>query len=231
MCFGGASQQEKNISDQQAKMFSTLQDNYSTQFKGQTAILKQLSDSAGSIFASGPNQFGFSPAETAALRTQADEGTAASYQKAKQAVGAQMSGIAGGNQYLPSGTEAGINANIATAAAGDQASKQLGITEAGYAQGRQNYLAASNILGGVAGQMDPLGYAGQAGSAGTSAFGSASKVHEEDMAGQQAMMGMLGGALQGGMSFLSGGLSNLDKMGTSTGGEQVGNFFKGGLGG
>lgn len=204
MCFGGASQQETNISQSQAQMFTQLQSDYAQQFKGQSAILSQLQNSVSPILAAGINQYGYSKPEDAALRTQADEGTAASYQKAKQAVGEQMSGIGGGNVYLPSGTEAGINANIATAAAGDQASKQLGITQAGYDQGRQNYLQASNILGNVSAQMDPLGYAGQAGSAGNSAFGSANKVNEENLAAQQAKMSLIGGGLEAGLSFIPG---------------------------
>lgn len=197
MCFGGSSSAENNISQQQAQMFSTLQSNYNQMFSGQQAILNSLNSSVTPVLQAGINQYGFSKPEDAALRTQSDEATAAGYQKVKQATGEALSGIGGGNSFLPSGVEAGINANAATQFAAQQANQQLGITQAGYAQGRQNYLTAANVLSDVSKQMDPLGYAGASTTAGNSAFGSANTINQQNLAAQQAMFGAIGGGITG----------------------------------
>ena len=219
MCFGGASSQETAISNAQQQMMTSLQNDYQTQFKGQQAILGQLQNAYGSILAAGPGQFGYTPAETAALRTQADTGTAQAYQSAKQAVGEQMAGVGGSNQYLASGTEAGINANLANSAAQQRANQQLGITIGGYQQGLNNFNQAASVLGGVSAQMNPLGYAGAATSAGNSAFGSADTINKENLAAQQQEMSLLGGAASaalGGIPGIAGDvLSNTVGAGTS----------------
>lgn len=223
MCFGGASSAETSINQSQQQMLTTLMNNYQQMFKGQTGILSSLQNSAAPILAAGPNQYGFSPTEDSALRTLSDTSTANAYQSAKQATDEQMSGVGGGNTFLPSGTEAGINANIATAAANQRANQQLGITESGYATGRQNYINSANILGGVAGQMNPLGYAGATTNAGSSAFGGASQINQQNNAASQILGGLIGGA----GSALLGGFQNLDTTGGSTAGEQGMNFLQG----
>jgi hypothetical protein len=217
VCFGGASSAEKTLSNEQAQFYQTLQNSYAQQFKGQTAILNQLKDSAGPVLDAGINQYGFSKPEDVALRTQADTGTATSYQAAREAVDSKMAGVGGGNMYLPSGTTAGIDADIAVSAAQDQATKELGITEAGYAQGRQNYLTAANVLSGTAGQMNPLGYSSNANTGGSDAFGSASTINQQDQAGWQAVAGILGGGVAG---FAQGFGS---KMGSNSGGSSSSN--------
>lgn len=223
MCFGGSSSAENQISNEQSQMLQTLMNNYGQMFKGQTAILSNLQNSATPILAAGPNQYGYSPAEDSALRTLSDTSTANAYQAAKQATGEQLSGVGGGNTFLPNGTEAGIDANLANTAAQARANQQLGITTSGYATGRQNYLNAASILGGVAAQDNPLGYAGATTNAGNSAFGSANTINQQNNAALQTEMGLIGG----GASAILGGFGNLDTTGGSTGGEQVMNFLGG----
>lgn len=200
-CFGGASSAETSINAQQQQMMSTLMGNYQQQFGNQSSILNNLTQGASAIFNQGPGQFGFTPQETAALRTQADTGTAQAYQGAKQATNESLASIGGGNVLLPSGTAAGLNANIAQGAAQQQAQSQLGITEAGYQQGLANYNQAANVLSGVAQQENPLGYAGQTTGAGQAAFGGASSINQQNQQGWQTVAGILGGA---GSSFLGG---------------------------
>ena len=91
------------------------------------------------------------------MRTQATSGVANQYQAANQATQQQLAATGGGNQFLPTGANAQLTQQNAQAAAQAQSAAQLGITEAGYAQGRQNYLAAAQGLGGVASAMNPLG--------------------------------------------------------------------------
>lgn len=205
-CFGGASSQEKNISKQQQQMMTQLMGNYSTQFAGQNAILGNIQNAYSSILSAGPGQMGFTAPELSALRTQAATGTAQAYQQAKQATGESLSAIGGGNVPLASGTMAGIEANLANVAAQQNAAQQLGITTAGYQQGLQNFNNAAGVLGGVAHEMNPLGYAGAATSAGEQAFGSANTISQENNAAQQQMMSMIGGAASG---LMTGGVSSI----------------------
>ena len=157
------------------------------------------------------------------MRTQSDTGTAQAYQNARQAFGEQESAIGGGNVPLGSGTIAGINANLASQFDQQQSNQQLGITQANYAQGLQNFNNAAGALGGVASQYAPNQTASAALGAGGQAFGSADTINQQNLQAQQGLLGLAGGVL----GDITGGLGNLDATGSSTGGEQVKNFFTG----
>lgn len=201
MCFGGASGTEKLLSQSESNFSQGLMANYQKQFSGQQAILGQLKSAFAPIVAQGINQYGFAPAEDSALRTQATEGTAKQYQNAKQATGEALAAAGGGNTVLPSGTAAGLQANNAIAAAGQESSQQLGITEKGYDQGREDFLQAASGLSGVSAQLNPLGYAGAATTANKTGFDEAQTVNEEEQAAKSQMWstigGLAGGALGG----------------------------------
>jgi hypothetical protein len=217
MCFGGASSGEKAINADQTTMLNNLMSSYQKQFAGQSSILSSLGAGASAIFGAGINQYGFNPAQDAAYRTQSDTSTANAYQSAKQAVGEQAASIGGGNMTLPSGTLAGINANLAEQAGAQRSNQQLGITEAGYQQGTQNYLNSANILSGVAQQYNPLGYANASTGAGQAAFSGASSINQQNNQGLQTVAGILGGL---GTSFLGGFGGGLGKsMGGGGGGQ------------
>jgi hypothetical protein len=206
----GASSAETNLANSQSQFATTLQNDYGTQFANQSAILGSLNSSLAPIVNAGVGQYGFSGAEDAAMRTQATAGTAAQYQNAKQAAGAGMAAAGGGNQQLPSGAQTEVNSQIAQGAAQQESSQQLGITQAGYAQGRQNYMNAVGAEGNVASQYNPTGYAGQADSATNSAFNQASTVNQQNIAGSPWSIagGVLGGVAGAAASGLTGGLSN-----------------------
>jgi hypothetical protein len=178
------------------------------------------------IAQAGPSQQGYSPQELAALNTQAGEGVGQNYAKAAQALNTQIAGQGGGNEYLPSGASATLKGNLASAAANQLSSEQLGITQANYATGRQNWQQATSGLNALAQEYNPTGIAGSANTATNNAFGSATQVQNEK---NQEEADIAGGIVSLGTSFLTGGLSNLDTTGSSTGGEQAGNFFSGGL--
>ncbi|MGA7766030.1 MAG: hypothetical protein WCA27_07360 [Candidatus Sulfotelmatobacter sp.] len=172
MC-GGPSSQQTQIAGQQQQLFSSLQNAYGQMFAGQTQILSSLQSSFAPILAAGINQYGYSPQENAALRTQATSGVANQYQQANQATQEQLAATGGGNEFLPTGAASQLTQQNALAAAQQQSAEQLGITQAGYEQGRQNYLGAAQGLGSVASAMNPLGYAGAATGGGQAAYGSA----------------------------------------------------------
>ena len=202
----GASAAQEDLATQQAQFYKTMSANYATQFANNAAILSSLQTSFQPILDAGINQFGFNPAETAALRTQASEGTAQNYAAASKSLGQSLAAnsggtgkfspvAAGGETYIPSGQAGQIESDLAVKAAAQESAAQLGITTTGYEQGRSNYLTAASALGGVAGQYNPLGYASATTGSGTSAFNSATEVQKMNNAASPwgAIGGILGG--------------------------------------
>lgn len=209
----GPSAQQQQLQQQQAQFYSTLTQSYQQQFANQNAILQTLQTSYAPILQGGPNQYGFSAAEDSALRTQATETTTAGFANALTAQEESTAARGGGNESLPSGAETAIEANIRGQAAATEAGQQLGITQAGYQQGRQNYWQAANALGGVAGLENPTGYISGANTAGENAFKSADIINSETI----SPWGAIGGALGGVAGFALGGPAGAS-IGESLGG-------------
>lgn len=222
MC-GGPSSNEKDIAKGQQDMYKTLNDNYKTTFSGQQNILTSLQSAFSPIMAAGIGQYGFTPAEDAALRTQASAGTAGAYKQAAQATGERFAGAGGGNEFLPTGAADKAQREVALAAAGQESSQQLGITTAGYEQGRQNFLTAAGEDQQVAAQLNPIGYAGQSTSAGSSAFSSADTIYQEEQAASpwNIVGGVLGGALQTGIGAFTGGIGMAGASAATGGGFKI----------
>jgi len=157
--------------------------------------LSSLTKAFTPILAAGPGQEGFSAQELSTLRNQVSQGTANDYAQAITGVKQQLASRGGGDTFLPSGADAQILTQVATAAAQEKANQDLGITREDYAVGRQNWLTASNVLGSTAGLYNPTGFAGSANTAGNDAFGSATEINKENQAGSPwgAIGGILGG--------------------------------------
>jgi len=215
----GASQEQMNLQAEQAGLakkqsafFDVMSASYNKMFEGQTAILATLQKTFAPILAAGPSQYGLSRAEDTALRTMASEGTAQSYKMAKQET-AEGIAAASGDAFIPKGADAQIRAQLASKAAAQESEQQLGISKYGYDIGRQNFGAAANALGGVAQQMNPLGYSGQttgaaegAGKLTGSAFDQATTIYEENK--KSSPWNIVGGVLGGALSTFTGGLSS-----------------------
>jgi hypothetical protein len=227
----GASAQQTQLANTQQSFYNTVLQNYNTQFANQSSILSSLTSGWNQIFNAGIGQYGYTPAEDTALRTQASEGTATTYNQALTALNEQLGARGGGNTPgVTSGGDAQLQAEIAKAGAADIANKQLGITESGYNIGRQNYLTAASSLAGVAGQENPLSYGGLGVSAGQSAFGSATQVNKENQAASpwNVIAPILGGAAG---SFLGPiGTSLGSSLGSAISGATTGSNSSGGGG-
>lgn len=199
-----ASSQEKALQASTQSFFKTLMADYNQQFAGQNAILGQLQQAFSPILSAGINQQGFSADELAAYRTDATNRTAAEYQKAATATNESLAAEGGGNTFLPTGAQAELKQQVANTAAQNEATANLSIDEANYAQGRKNFLAARDTLGSVAGMMNPTAYGGLASSEGSTAFNEANTIAQQnDTFGQVA--GFLGGAAT---AWLGGGGGN-----------------------
>lgn len=219
MC--GPSKQQELTAGQQASLSSTLQANYNENFGKQSAILSNMMKIFTPISEAGPDQQGFGANELAALNTTAGEGVGANYAKASQALNNTLAARGGGSEVLPTGARAALKGSLASAAANELSRQQLGITEANYAQGRQNWSQANAGLLALSGQYNPNAVAGEATGANQAAFGEASKIQEmknqktADIIGGITSLGMDaatfgvgamgGGGFQGGLTALTGG--------------------------
>jgi hypothetical protein len=190
---GGPSAQQQQLASEQAQFYQTMTQDYSQTFAQNQQVLGQLQQAWDPVLKAGINQYGYSPQENQALQSLATNTTGADYQNAAKAVNEQIAARGGGNAVLPSGTSEQIQAQVASQAAELQSQQQLNITQQGYAQGTQNYLAAANALGSVASAYNPTGYSSSANQSGSSAYQSAA----ENQQMSNAWIGMVAGSLGG----------------------------------
>ena len=156
----------------------------------------------------GPNQYGYSATQDAALRSQAITQGGVEAKNVQQAVGDQFAasgggagymgraGASGGEVMIPSGARTAEAGRIDTALAENTSNQLLNITNQGYQQGRQNW--ASAVQGELAapGLFNPATSAGSAaGTIGQSAFGMQDTLQKERKS--SGVMGALGGVLGG----------------------------------
>jgi hypothetical protein len=199
----GPTAAQNQIASSQQSFFSQLTSSFNQMFAGQTGILQSLQQAFQPILAAGPNQFGFSPQEMATLKAGAVNQTAQTFAANQQALNNALAARGGGNAFLPSGAQAQLQQQGYTAASQEESGLLNQITQAGYAQGRQNFLTAANVLGSTAAMYNPTGYAGQATQAGEQAFGTATQIAKEQAAASP--WGAIGGALGGIAGTLLGG--------------------------
>lgn len=214
----GASAAQNSLAASQTQFYNTLSSDYNTQFANQSSILGALNNSLSPIVAAGPNQFGFSGAQTANLNAQAIQGTGQQYANASKALGAQQAAQGGGNSYLPTGAQGAQQAGLASASAAQASNELLGIQQAGYNQGHSQYESAIGQLGTVAGMYDPTGYAGQATSSGNAAASEQNLITQENNAASP--WNLVGGILGGVAGSILGpaGSAIGSKLGSAIGG-------------
>ena len=192
MC-GGASQDQKDISDEEKQFYTNLTQQYSTVFGQNQAITGALTSAFTPILAAGPSQPGFSPSQTNALQTQNAENVATDYAQAQKATADVLAARGGGNTFLPSSVDANMIAKNANLAAASRAAGQNQITQANYGQGNQNFLTAANVLGSTASLLNPNAYASSTTNAGNSAADEANKITAQNTSLWNSVIGSLGG--------------------------------------
>lgn len=204
----GASAQQTDLANSQQQFYNTLSADYNQQFANQNAILNTLRNSLAPIVQAGPNQFGFSKAETNNLNSQALQGTGQQFRNAAKSLGEAQAAQGGGNTYLPTGAQAQQRATLAATGANQASNQLLDIQQKGYDTGRAQYNAAVGQLGGVAGMYNPTGYAGEATGAGNAAANEANQVAQlnNEASPWNLVGGILGGAVGAGVDAFTGGL-------------------------
>lgn len=203
----GASDQQKQLEKSQADFYNTMTADYSKQFAGQNAILQSLNSSLQPIIKAGPSQYGFSQGETNDLNSEAIQGTAQNFNNAKKQLQEQQAAQGGGTQFLPSGVSAQQDAELAAAGANQTSQELLGIKQAGYTQGHNDYESAVGQQEGVAGLYNPTGYSSTATGAGNAAANEADTIQRANAAASPWSMigGILGGATNAAIGAFTGG--------------------------
>ena len=190
MC--GATDQQKDVSNEEQDFYKQLTQQYGTVFGQSQAITGALTSAFMPILAKGPSQAGFSPDQLAALRTQNTEGVGASYAQAQRATAQILAAKGGGNTLLPSSVSANILAQNTNQAAAQRAQGENTITQANYAQGYQNWQQAAGVLGSTAGLVDPNKFASTTTGAGTAAMTGATDIANASNSPWNAAFGALG---------------------------------------
>lgn len=191
----GASAAQENLQNQEASFYQTVQAQQQTQFQNQSQVLQQLTSAWAPIVNAGPSQQGFSPAQLSVLNSQAIEGNANSYKNAEVALNNQIAARGGGNQVIPSGADSQLRGEVASAGAQSTAGDLLRIQNANYTAGRENFLAGTSALSGVASLQNPVGYTNAATTTGNDAFNAATTVQKANAAASPwgAIGGLVGG--------------------------------------
>lgn len=169
----GPTAQQTELTNEEISAYQQAQTMTAEQYGKQSAIYAAMTPQFESIFAKGPNQKGFSDAETEDLNAQAVEGTAENYAQASKAVGEKLAGEGGGTNPLSSGAQAELEGDVATSAAQEESRQESQIESADYAQGEKEFEESAAGLSGIAAGENPLGFenaqTGAAGAANTEA--------------------------------------------------------------
>jgi len=190
MC--GATGAQEDIQQLQTQFYKQSMQESASVYGMDTSLYKELMSAFAPIFEKGPNQPGFSAAETNALNTEATQGVATNYQAAAKAVREQEAAQGGGNEYVPSGQNEETLAQIATEAAQQQSSEENQITEASYQQGLQEWeYAAQGMLNAGSVMSGGAQYSGAATSAGSAASTTANEIAQAN----NSVLGSVAGAV------------------------------------
>jgi len=198
MC-GGPTDTQKELQQEEADFYRTQINAYNTAYSKFSAITDKLNAQFEPILAAGINQYGFNAAEENTLNSQAIEGTANEYAKARKALGENIAALGGGqsNENITSGEANQMREQLASTAAALQSGELLSIKKAGYDLGRQNYLDAEHGEEYLAGSWDPNTFAGSANSSAKVANDEANQIAAQQNSIWTSVIGALGGVAGG----------------------------------
>ena len=204
----GANSQQKQIGAAQQSFFTQLTNQSQQVFGAASSVFQNLVNTFTPTIKAGPNQEGFSPAELAAMKSQAITNVGQGYKNVKAAVGNAEAAYGGGNISLPTGVNEATDLGAAVSAANEQAGLLNNITQADYAAGRENYNNATKGLAESTNVFNPAATAANAATgAGEAASSTANQIAQQSNSWMSAVSGVLGGVA----GAATGGLTNWAK--------------------
>lgn len=195
MC--GATDSQYQIQQEQMQQYQQMQDMTAEEFGKMQEIYKPLEEQFQSIFKLGPGQKGFSDDETNNLNTQVVEGTAGNYGQAARAVNREIAATGGGDMYAPSGAADSLRQTVANSAAQEESREEIGVKQADYDQGYQEWLQAGQGLMSIAAGDNPLGWASATTNSGTAASETSNQIASQENSWINAAIGAAGAAAGG----------------------------------
>ena len=227
MC-GGPSGTQAKLQSEEADFYAQQMDAYNKAYSKYSDLTDAIQKQFAPILAKGPDQYGYTPTEDAALRTQATEGTASYYTAAQRALAERTGAMGGGtsNVNQTSGAAEAERARLATTAAGTEAQQNLGITTSGYDLGRQMWSNAMQGTTQLAGMWNPNQFASSTVNAGQLASSEANTIAQQQQSAWGSVLGALGGVAGAAMgnpaAFASFGRPSAGGGGSSVGGFPTG---------
>lgn len=197
-------------------------------FAGASSVFNKIMSSVTGIVAGGPSQYGYSAGEQSAKTAAAVQAGAAEARNLKGAAASQVGAIGGGNVATPAGMQQETTMSAEQKAASDTAAAENQITQGGFETGRENYENAINTMEKAPDVFNASTAANKnVTAAQTEAETSQQNIDTQSNWAMNDVMKLGATAISGATGALTGGIGNLDDTGSSSTGEQVGNFFKG----
>lgn len=192
LCCGASNAQTSALNTQTGLTQQIIQQGQEV-FGNSSGVFNDLVSSLAPTVAAGPNQQGFSAAENSALQSSAITNAGIAYKNAKSATGDAMAAENGGNTDLPSGTTAGVDANLASSASQNTANQLNTIAQQNYATGRQNYDTAVSGLESAPGVFNTAnGYNKSGVKSGEAEADTANQIASQNNSWIQGVTGALG---------------------------------------
>jgi hypothetical protein len=201
LLFGGKSAEAKANEAAQQAFYAATTAQQATTFSEQQDLYNSVKAVTAPIIAAGPNQYGYSPAEDALLRSTIED--TASQATANAITGTQLreKQATGGTDVLGTGGSAQLEATANILGEQSKAKQIAQEKLSGYAAGNLNYENALNALSGVTGS--PTAYTSAASGVGQAATGA---IQLADSERSTLLSSLLGGAIKGVTEGATGGL-------------------------
>jgi len=194
----GAPKGQSDLAAAQSNLFNIEAADMSQLFGQDQALMREIQSVYGPIFAKGPNQFGFNKAETNVLNSGAAEQVGQAFGAANRTLKENLAAQGGGLTALPSGVLTKAEQGITTAGAAQLSGEQQQIQEAGYQQGYNQFMAATNALMGLPSlTSNAAQFGGVANTGGEAANQTYNSITAENESPFNAVVGALGGAAGG----------------------------------
>src|SRR5579863_1274728 len=197
----------------QSNLFKTATQQGQAEFGAADTEFNDLTKAMNPIVAAGPDQPGWSAAESNAINSQTINQTAAAYKNAAVAVKGDIAGQGGGNIALPTGVNLGTEEALAEAGAQAESAGLSANTVANYKQGNEDWQFASKA---VEASPEMFSTVNAATNAATNAGGEASKTEQAINNAQNSWQQIAVSALSDAASVGSAGITSMASNATKS---------------
>ena len=203
----GPSSAEKSAAQQTQATANQMVGQATQIFGNDNAVFNQMKSAYQTIINGGPGQQGFSQAELNARTSAAVTADAAAFRNASASVKSGLAGVGGGNQVAAAGAAISPMLDLANKEAAKESGDINQIQQENYATGRENFFKTSELNQ----QLPSQAFSNVPGVEGATLGAEKQNSEEQQQLNAQAgwWKGPVLGLVNAGLSYASGGLSNL----------------------